>query len=94
MLFVVAGFAGGCVFPIYAVSAATVNDGVTQQTRVAAASGLVLLFGIGSIFGPLLCGWAMGAVGVGGFYGLLAAAMAAGIAVTALTPTPKLSRSS
>jgi dipeptide/tripeptide permease len=64
-----------------------VNDGVSQPTRVAAASGLVLLFGIGSIFGPLLCGWVMAAVGPGGFYGLIAATMAAGIAVTALSRT-------
>jgi len=82
---VAVALSGGCVFPIYAIAAATVNDGVSQQTRVAAASGLVLLFGIGSIFGPLLCGWVMAAAGPGGFYGLLAATMAAGIAVTALS---------
>ena len=83
--------AGGFVFPIYAIAAAMVNDGVTQDTRVAAASGLVLLFGVGSIFGPLLCGWAMAAIGHGGFYGLLAATMAAGIAVMAcMKPVPRL----
>jgi MFS family permease len=78
---------GAFVFPIYAIAAATVNDGVAQETRVAAASGLVLLFGLGSIFGPLLCGWVMGAIGPSGFYALLAATMAAGIAVTALSRT-------
>lgn len=82
MQLVSVALAGGCVFPIYAIAAATVNDGVSQKTRVAAASGLVLLFGIGSIFGPLLCGWAMAWVGNAGFYGLLAATMVAGIAVT------------
>lgn len=80
---------GGFVFPIYAIAAATVNDGVAQETRVAAASGLVLLFGLGSIFGPLLCGWVMTAVGPSGFYGLLAATMAGGIAVTALSRIAK-----
>jgi Sugar phosphate permease len=80
---------GGFVFPIYAIAAATVNDGVAQETRVAAASGLVLLFGLGSIFGPLLCGWVMTAIGLSGFYGLLAATMAGGIAVTALSRITK-----
>jgi MFS family permease len=79
--FVAMTLVGGFVFPIYAIAAATVNDGVSQHTRVAAASGLVLLFGLGSILGPLLCGWAMTAVGLPGFYGLMAATMAAGIAV-------------
>jgi MFS family permease len=84
---VAVALAGAFVFPIYAIAAATVNDGIAQETRVAAASGLVLLFGLGSIFGPLLCGWVMTLVGLSGFYGLLAATMAAGIAVTALSRT-------
>ncbi len=82
---VAVALAGGAVFPIYAIAAATVNDGITQQTRVAAASGLVLLFGLGSIVGPLACGWLMAAAGPAGFYALLAVAMATGIGVTALS---------
>ncbi len=71
--------AGGFVFPLYAIAVAHVNDGIAAETRVAAAAGLVLLFGIGSIFGPLLCGWTMGAMGNAGFYALLSAATAAGV---------------
>lgn len=82
MNFLAAALTGACVFPIYAVSAATVNDGISQETRVAAAAGLVLLFGIGSFFGPLLCGWAMAAIGLPGFFGLLAVTMGTGIAMT------------
>lgn len=78
MLLIASAFAGAFVFPIYMVSAATVNDHVSQETRVATASGLVLLFGIGSIFGPLLCGWAMAALGLSGYYGLLSLTMGAG----------------
>jgi MFS family permease len=77
--------AGGFVFPIYAIAVAHVNDGIAADTRVAAAAGLVLLFGIGSIFGPLLCGWAMGAMGNAGFYALLSAATAAGVGLVLLT---------
>lgn len=69
---------GAFIFPIYAVSAAAVNDHIASETRVAAAAALVLLFGIGSVFGPLLCGAIMGAVGPNGFFALLAATMAAG----------------
>ena len=83
----VAALAGGFVFPIYAIAISTVNDAVAPETRVAAASGLVLLFGAGSVFGPLLCGWAMDSIGLAGFYGLVAATMTAGIAATALTRT-------
>jgi MFS family permease len=81
---VAVALSGAFVFPIYAIAAATVNDGVSQETRVAAASGLVLLFGLGSIFGPLLCGGVMSAVGPSGFYALMAATMAAGLATTML----------
>ncbi len=80
---IAAGLVGAFVFPIYTISAATVNDHVFQETRVATASGLVLLFGIGSIFGPLLCGWAM-SLGLAGYYGLLSLTMASGV-VLALT---------
>ncbi len=82
MTFLAVALTGACVFPIYAVSAATLNDGISKQTRVAAAAGLVLLFGIGSFFGPLLCGWAMTAIGLSGFFGLLAVTMGTGIAMT------------
>ncbi len=79
---VAAGLSGAFIFPIYAVSAAAVNDHVTPERRVAAAAGLVLLFGLGSIFGPLLCGAVVGVVGASGVFALLAAAMAAGFVLT------------
>ncbi len=78
---IAAALVGAFVFPIYALSAATMNDHVSQETRVATASGLVLLFGIGSIFGPLLCGWAM-SFGLAGYYGLLSMTMAAGVVLS------------
>jgi MFS family permease len=85
---VAAALSGACIFPIYAVSTAAVNDHVTPEQRVAAAAGLVLLFGAGSIFGPLLCGSVIGVAGAYGFYALLAVAMASGFVVT-LAVAPK-----
>jgi len=81
--FVAAAFIGACVFPLYGISVAHANDAVDQNTRVSAAAGLVLLFGLGSIFGPLLCGWTMSAMGPGGFFVVLAAAMATGTVAAA-----------
>jgi MFS family permease len=75
--------AGGFAFPIYAVSVAHVNDHLSAETRVAAAAGLVLLFGIGSFFGPLLCGGVMAAIGASGFFALLAATMGGGVLLAA-----------
>jgi MFS family permease len=74
---------GGFVFPLYAISVAHVNDVTAQDARVAAAASLVLLFGLGSIAGPLLSGWAFAAMGPMGLYAILAATMIAGLAVAA-----------
>lgn len=76
---------GGLIFPMYAISAAHTNDAVAPQNRVAAAAGLVLLFGLGSIFGPLLSGGAITAMGPGGFYVVLAAASGLSLAAAAAT---------
>jgi hypothetical protein len=46
---------------------------------------LVLLFGLGSIFGPLLSGGAVTALGPGGFYVVLAAGSALSLAAAAAT---------
>ena len=76
---------GGLIFPVYAVSAAHTNDAVAPQNRVSAAAGLVLLFGLGSIFGPLASGGAMSAMGADGYYVVLAATMLASLAAAAVT---------
>ena len=75
---------GASVFPLYAISVAHTNDRIAPHRRVASAAGLVLLFGVGSIFGPLLSGGAMSVMGVNGFFASLAAVMALSVAVTAI----------
>src|SRR5581483_5231283 len=62
---------GALIFPIYGISAAHTNDQVSAPNRVAAAAGLVLLFGIGSIFRQLLSGAVMTRLGNGGYYVVL-----------------------
>lgn len=77
--------AGGLIFPMYAVSTAHTNDSIEPRNRVSAAAGLVLLFGVGSIFGPLVSGGAVTAFGNPGFYAVLAIASALSLAAAAAT---------
>jgi MFS family permease len=83
--FAAALLTGAAIFPMYAVSAAHTNDNIAQDKRVAAAAGLILLFGLGSIFGPLLIGGVIGALGTQGYYIVLAAASALSLAAAAST---------
>lgn len=85
-VFIAVALVGACVFPIYAVAAAHINDRIPQDARIAAAAGLVLLFGLGSLIGPLLCGWVMGFAGASGFFSVLAVTMTAGLATVLYRP--------
>jgi len=75
---------GALVLPLYGLGAAHTNDHVAPQTRVAAAAGLVLLFGLGSILGPLVVGSAITTLGAGGFFVVLAGVMGLSVAACAL----------
>jgi len=85
MRFAASLLTGGIIFPMYAISAAHTNDAVAPQNRVAAAAGLILLFGLGSIFGPLLSGGAVTALGTGGYYVVLAIGSGFSLAAAAAT---------
>jgi MFS family permease len=60
--------AGGMTTPLYALLLAYTNDYLPNEDMAAASGGLVFTFGLGAILGPLLTGWAMQAVGPGGFW--------------------------
>ncbi len=77
--------AGAMIFPMYAIAAAHTNDRIAPEKRVAAAAGLILLFGLGSIFGPLLIGGVVSALGTSGYYMVLAVASALSLAAAAAT---------
>jgi len=80
LLYVASALVGGFLFPLYALAVAHTNDAVAPTIRVAATAGLVLLFGLGSIAGPLAAGWAMTVLGPISFFGLLAAVLAVTVA--------------
>jgi hypothetical protein len=64
---------GGLSLPMYSLCLAHTNDFLRPDQMVAASSGLVLVFGIGAIFGPFTAGAMMSAVGPAGFFVYLAA---------------------
>lgn len=68
-----------------AIAAAHTNDSVVPGSRVPAAAGLVLLFGLGSIVGPLATGWAIMAMGLFGYFAVLAASTFASVAAAVAT---------
>lgn len=66
---VVAGaIMGGVANPIYALLLAYTNDYLDQSDMAAASAGLLFIFGIGSMGGPVITGWLMGAIGPDGYW--------------------------
>ena len=80
---VAAFFAGGVTTPLYSLFLAYTNDDLPPDDMPAASGGLVFVFGIGAIAGPLLCGWAMQMFGPQGFWVILTGTFA-GISAYAL----------
>jgi len=84
MLDVASALIGALVFPLYGISVAHANDAVRPSQRVAAAAGLVLVFGLGSIAGPLATGWAMSVFGSVAYFWVLAGIMGASVTAAAI----------
>lgn len=59
---------GGFSFALYPLSVAHTNDHLAPAQRVAAAGGLVLIYSIGAVAGPLLAGTAMRLFGPEGLF--------------------------
>lgn len=56
---ILAGILGGSIFAMYPVIVAHANDHAKPGTAIQISGGLLLLYGVGGIMGPLLAGWAM-----------------------------------
>jgi MFS family permease len=50
---------GGLMFSVYAISVAHTNDHLGPDQVLGATRGLLLLYGLGALFGPLVGGWIM-----------------------------------
>ena len=68
---------GGVANPIYALLIAYTNDVLDNSDMAAASAGLLLINGAGSVFGPILTGWLMTAMGPEGFWVYMAVLLAA-----------------
>lgn len=64
----VAAILGGITYPMYSLIIAYTNDYLDKDQMAAASAGLIFLNGCGAVFGPLVTGWLMGAVGPHGFF--------------------------
>lgn len=71
---------GGTMFPLYSIAGAYTNDRLPRERLTAAASQLVVLFGVGAFIGPFTMAAVLGAVGQNG-YPLAATAMLGFISV-------------
>lgn len=73
-LFVLAAAFGGLAFPMYSLAVSMINDVMPPQQLVAAAAGIIFVYAIGSIVGPIAVSVLMEIAGpVGYFWGLAAA---------------------
>ena len=69
----VLGFlAGGIANPLYSLLVAYVNDYLNESEMAGASAGLLFIYGLGSIGGPMGTGWLMGVVGPSGFFMFIA----------------------
>jgi len=69
LLFVFAFLFGMFAFPLYALSVAHTNDHIDPSDYVEAASGLLMVYAIGAVVGPLVASSTMQVVGVSGLFG-------------------------
>lgn len=71
---VLASLFGAAIFAMYPLIVAHANDHAPPGTSIQVSGGLLMVYGIGSIIGPLGAGWIMGPFGPAGlFYTTIAA---------------------
>jgi MFS family permease len=74
-LFAAALAYGGFTIPLYSVAVAHANDYATAEEAVEVSSGLLIVYGCGSIVGPLAAGVALDLAGPGAVFALAAVVM-------------------
>jgi MFS family permease len=76
-LFVATALFGGTSLPLYSLCIARTNDCLARDQMVQASGALVLIGGIGAVFGPISAALGMQSLGAAGFFWWLAAIHAA-----------------
>lgn len=59
---------GAFAFPLYSIAAAHANDYAKPEEYVMVSAGLLLMYGVGAVVGPLAASATMAALGGGGLY--------------------------
>ncbi|MDO9418003.1 MFS transporter [Pararhizobium sp.] len=72
VLYIVAAFVGSVLFPIYALNVAHANDLARPNEYVEISSGMMIIYGIGTISGPLMVGPVMDRFGPAALFAVLA----------------------
>ena len=72
MNLILASILGGSIYAMYPVIVAHANDHAEPGTSIQISGGLLMTYGLGSIVGPLLAGWAMGSLGLRALFGITA----------------------
>ena len=67
-LFVVAAAYGALAYPLYSLSVSYINDVIPAHQLVRAAAGIVFVYGIGSIAGPIGISALMAVIGPAGYF--------------------------
>lgn len=60
--------AGGIANPLYSLLVAYTNDYLKESEMAGASAGLLFIYGLGSIGGPLITGWMMGVMGPSAYF--------------------------
>ncbi len=89
LLLVAAFIVGGTSNPLYSLLIAYTNDFLGHDDMAAAAGGMVFINGLGAVFGPIITGWIMGAIGPSGFFLFIAALCAAMVTYAAYRMTQR-----
>ncbi|MEA2010859.1 MAG: MFS transporter, partial [Actinomycetota bacterium] len=67
-LFILVAAYGALVFPMYSLAVSMINDVMPAHQLVAAAAGIVFVYGLGSIVGPIAVSVLMDAIGTAGYF--------------------------
>ncbi|MCQ0969778.1 MFS transporter [Paracoccus sp. TK19116] len=68
---------GGVANPVYTLLLAYTNDYLDQEDMASASAGLLFIYGLGSMAGPIITGWLMEVMGPDGYWAYMGVLMAA-----------------
>lgn len=77
VLLVLSFFYGGVAFTLYGISVAHMNDQIRVEDMLEASSGLLLIYGVGAVVGPMIGGQLMSRFGPASLFIYFAVALAA-----------------